>query len=1419
MTKRKVVKWVALVVAILILVCVVAGILVLRSRAFHQFVLAEIVSSAQQATGGKVQVGDFTLNLSDLRADLYRIVIHGTEPNPAAPLLRVDHLQVELKIISLLGRKIGLRNVEIDHPVIHLRVNAKGQTNLPQPPPSPQPSKPVDLFNLAIDRFRLVRGEIDAEDHQLPLEASLRNLRIQSDFNAQKKEYDGAIQYRAGEIQFGNYRPLPHSFSLAFSATPEELRVNPLEIRAAGSSIAVRAALQSYTHPIVNGSYSVQLATAEAARIIRSTAAPSGEVSTRGTFVYTSAPGRALLDSLALSGIITSPRLAVRLPDAHGQVAAMSGQYRLLNGDFTLKDLKANAFGGRLAVNAAVRQLSGQPTGSVTASIQSLSLGALRGALPHNQWAKFPVNGNLSASTEALWRGSLARLRAHTDATLQAALGAVEAPKPGQEARAIPLHATVHAGYDARTSALTFERTVLATPESEIDVNGTLGSRAALAITTRVRDLREIDELLTRVRTFTSTASSPAQPLGLSGSASFQGTVRGSLQSPRLGARLAGEHLTIQHASFSHIQTQIEASPSRFALTDGELQAAQGNARFRASLCLHDWALSPSRPVAFELTANRLSIGTLASVAHVKYPVQGILSAQISVHGTVQHPQLGGDLSADNLRLMQAAFPHVQTHLAVSDSSVVLSQGEIVAAQGNARFRASAGLHHWTFNPLQPVAFDLIANRMSIGALTSVARLKYPIQGILSAQVSAHGTAARPEGSGTIQILKAQAWNQPIQAIRLAFQANGTAVQSNLQVRTPGGKVNADLTYSLPTQRYKGQITVAGLHLGKLRALKAYHVQGIATASVRGQGTLNSPRLQAQISIPTLQIGHEAITGVSAQADVSNRVLTLGFNSSFSGIPAHAHGTVNLTGNYEAALDFSTGTIEAGPLVSALRAGAATGIQCETQLKAWLRGPLKDQQRLQAHLEIPTFRLGYQSVQVASVSAITADYQNGSVVFKSAEIKGTGTDFRFQASAPVIGSGPISASATGTIDFHIVQLFEPDWVSSGQLQISAVAQGTRRSPQVQGRIRIVNAAFVPPDAPIGIQNMNGTIAFNSTRAEITRLTAQAGGGSVKVSGSATYAHGVQFDLALNADRLNLAYPEGVSEVLAAQLRLFGTPDGAQLSGQVLINDLSLSPQFDLATFTDQFNTVSVPAGPPSFTSNVKLNLAVRSSHEITLTSDQLSLGGTADLRAIGTIDDPVVVGRVTLANGGTLMFGGNRYVIQTGTINFVNPVIIDPVLDVSLATTIDQYDVTLTFTGPVDRMRTTYTSSPSLAQADIISLLVSGHPTEAPSQSLGTESVLAAGLSQASSRALKMAGISSLTIDPQVGGYQSNPGVNIGMQKQATKNLFFTFSVNTATTQDAVVQVQYQVTPHWSVEALRDEVGGYSLEIRLHRKF
>jgi translocation and assembly module TamB len=157
-----------------------AGILVVRSRALHRYVLARIIEHAQLATGGRVEIGDFAFRFWGLRADLYRIVLHGTEPDPQAPLFQADRLGVGLDLVSVWSRKIDVQEIVIDHPVVHLWIDEQGHTNMPQ---TPTPPEPVNVFDLAVAHLILNNGEIYYNDRQTPLAAEVHELQTQVSFD------------------------------------------------------------------------------------------------------------------------------------------------------------------------------------------------------------------------------------------------------------------------------------------------------------------------------------------------------------------------------------------------------------------------------------------------------------------------------------------------------------------------------------------------------------------------------------------------------------------------------------------------------------------------------------------------------------------------------------------------------------------------------------------------------------------------------------------------------------------------------------------------------------------------------------------------------------------------------------------------------------------------------------------------------------------------------------------------------------------------------------------------------------------------------------------------------------------------------------------------------------------------------------
>ncbi|MGH9445535.1 MAG: hypothetical protein ACRD3O_07400, partial [Terriglobia bacterium] len=150
MTLKRTLFRIGVALGVVVILAVVAGFFILRSRAFHRYVLATIVAKTSQGAGSQVRIGDFAFQLSGLRLDLYRVALYGSGPRNTPPLLTADRLVLGLRLVSILHRKIGLSSLRVDHPVVHMAISKQGQTNLPRPSKSNKPGAALNVFSLAV---------------------------------------------------------------------------------------------------------------------------------------------------------------------------------------------------------------------------------------------------------------------------------------------------------------------------------------------------------------------------------------------------------------------------------------------------------------------------------------------------------------------------------------------------------------------------------------------------------------------------------------------------------------------------------------------------------------------------------------------------------------------------------------------------------------------------------------------------------------------------------------------------------------------------------------------------------------------------------------------------------------------------------------------------------------------------------------------------------------------------------------------------------------------------------------------------------------------------------------------------------------------------------------------------------------------
>jgi translocation and assembly module TamB len=249
--------------------------------------------------------------------------------------------------------------------------------------------------------------------------------------------------------------------------------------------------------------------------------------------------------------------------------------------------------------------------------------------------------------------------------------------------------------------------------------------------------------------------------------------------------------------------------------------------------------------------------------------------------------------------------------------------------------------------------------------------------------------------------------------------------------------------------------------------------------------------------------------------------------------------------------------------------------------------------------------------------------------------------------------------------------------------------------------------------------------------------------------------------------------------------------------------------------------------------NLQFDVEALSAPDARMEWPGAQLQAEANLRVRGTWEHPILLGHIRVL-AGNLNFAGNRYRVTRGDLNFANPFRLDPVLNVEATTTIQQYEITLNFNGPASKLTVAYRSDPPLPTDDIVTLLALGQTTsEAMARSGGASpsgtSTASAILSQAISSQLggrleRLFGITRFRVDPgltELGstGSEQNAAARVTVEQQIARNLTITYVSNVGSTQQQVIQVEYNVDRSVSIVGLRDQNGTFGIDIKIKKRF
>jgi len=624
-------------------------------------------------------------------------------------------------------------------------------------------------------------------------------------------------------------------------------------------------------------------------------------------------------------------------------------------------------------------------------------------------------------------------------------------------------------------------------------------------------------------------------------------------------------------------------------------------------------------------------------------------------------------------------------------------------------------------------------------------------------------------------------------------------------------------------------------------------VKGTATVakSRGGQATFQLTSLNADVSGQGVEIDHKAVGTVHVTASTEGAMLAAHLESKIANSAIHGDGHWQLTDDYPGSAQFTFTKLDLAALQSWLaRPASSFQLTGSVEGKATISGPAFKPDAWTATLEMPQLEISplpgdiaggnRRAITLRNQGPVRLTMQNGVIRVESARLIAQDTNVALTGTISLKEKNPLDLRVNGDINLTLLENFNPDVVSSGKLIADATVRGPLMQPSVTGRAELQNANLSLATFPSGISNANGMVLFNGDRATIQNLTGESGGGKVSVTGFASYSAGdTTFRFELTANEMRVRYPEGVSTVADAKLTWTGTMQRSLVSGTVTILRSGFNTRTDIGSIlAKSAEPVRTPAARTGFLGGMNFDIQIDTSPNVQVQAALAQqIQAEASLHLRGTMSNPALLGRVNITQG-ELTFFGNKYTINQGSISFFNPVKVEPILNVDLQTRARGIDVTLTISGPMNKLNVSYRSDPPMQFSDIVALLATGRTPSSDLSLAARQSGAAQSWQQMGASALvgqaianpvagrlqRFFGVSRIKIDPQLTGIE-NPQARLTLEQQITPDITFTYITNVTRSNPQVIRIEWAVNRRWSVVALRDETGVFGVDFYYKRRF
>ncbi|MFL6352443.1 MAG: translocation/assembly module TamB domain-containing protein [Bryobacteraceae bacterium] len=948
-----------------------------------------------------------------------------------------------------------------------------------------------------------------------------------------------------------------------------------------------------------------------------------------------------------------------------------------------------------------------------------------------------------------------------------------------------------------------------------------------------------------------------------SGDVSADVHVSGTYGNPLGSASLELLHGSAYQEPFDRLYTKIDLSDQLITLSTLELAA--GSARIDAKGTFqHPRESFTVGHARMHVASSNLQLADLKTLQAEHKGVAGLIQftadaaadlREVNHQPEVNIDAVSADLSARGLRVEnQNAGDLTATARTVNGDVHYNVNSDFAGSSIKVKGRTGLAKDY-------PTTADASIQNLSIGKALSIAGQNgVPARGTLSADAHVAGTLQAPNADLNMTLASANVYAEPINRFQATLHYSNTALDvASMELDAPAGRITLTGSFAHPVKDFNRGALKLRVNSSDIEVAKIHHVQqqkpglgGVLRLAADLSGDLREhngkpvvlfSNLNADASANALRLNDRNLGSASFKAQTTGSNVKFTLDSDIAQSRIHGSGGGQLSGDYPLAANLSFSNIKysnIAPFVSS-EPNVKPGFEALLDGEASINGPILKTEDLSGGLRLNRVELTsvpHESPTGAPPTKTVSFHNEGPIlialnqsVIKVQQFHMQGPSSALNASGAVNFKdvdSPIDLNLDANVDLAMLQDINRDFYSNGSVTLQTAVRGNFSQPVVNGRIELKNANVNYANAPNGLSNGNGVILLNGTSASIENLTGESGGGKVALAGFVGFTgSALNYNLQATANRVRTR-SSGISVVSNASLRLTGSSEHSLLSGGVTVQRIAYQSTGDIGSMLANASTPpSTPEAPSGIIAGLRLDIHILTAPDLrVITSYARRLQVEADLSVRGTAANPGIIGHVGVTNG-QLVFFGNEYTVNTGTVDFYNPTAIQPVLNVSLETNAQGVNVTLGVSGPINNLKLSYRSDPPLTFEQIVELLaVNKTPTTDPTiaanqpappqqsfSQMGESAILGQAVANPlASRIQRVFGISQFKIDPSFQGSNGQPSARVTLQQQITNNISFTYITDVTQTNSEIIRVEWAFTPRFSGVALRDYNGNVNVQ-------